>query len=183
MRALNAMTLATAIALAPTIAVAIGVLVDDAIVDVENIYRRLRQNRAEGSPVHPLLIVYRASSEVRKPILVGTLLVVTDKDRRQISGADLRMMSELAPHVRRAVMIGDMFEALFGELDRRGRLRGGDVEQAIQFIWMVLHGIVSLRSARPDVEWKQWIVDYSLDTALRGLLNGDDGETGEGSQS
>lgn len=58
------------------LAVAIGVLVDDAIVDVENIYRRLRQNRAEGSPVHPLLIVYRASSEVRKPILVGTLLVV-----------------------------------------------------------------------------------------------------------
>ena len=58
------------------IAVAIGVLVDDAIVDVENIFRRLRQNREAGSPVHPLLVVYRASSEVRKPILVGTLLVV-----------------------------------------------------------------------------------------------------------
>jgi len=58
------------------LAVAIGVLVDDAIVDVENIFRRLRQNRAAANPVHPLLVVYRASSEVRKPILVGTLLVV-----------------------------------------------------------------------------------------------------------
>jgi CzcA family heavy metal efflux pump len=58
------------------LAVAIGVLVDDAIVDVENIFRRLRQNREAGSPVHPLRVVYRASSEVRKPILVGTLLVV-----------------------------------------------------------------------------------------------------------
>ena len=48
---------------------------------------------------------------MKQPNRVGTLLVVTDKDRRQISGADLRMMSELAPHVRRAVMIGDMFEA------------------------------------------------------------------------
>jgi CzcA family heavy metal efflux pump len=58
------------------LAVAIGVLVDDAIVDVENIFRRLKQNRRAANPVHPLLVVYRASSEVRKPILVGTLLVV-----------------------------------------------------------------------------------------------------------
>jgi CzcA family heavy metal efflux pump len=58
------------------LAVAIGVLVDDAIVDVENVFRRLRENRERGSPVHPLLVVYRASSEVRKPILVSTLLVV-----------------------------------------------------------------------------------------------------------
>lgn len=58
------------------LAVAIGVLVDDAIVDVENIFRRLKQNRHAPHPVHPLLVVYRASSEVRKPILVGTLLVV-----------------------------------------------------------------------------------------------------------
>ncbi|MFI5402578.1 MAG: efflux RND transporter permease subunit, partial [Planctomycetota bacterium] len=58
------------------LAVAIGVLVDDAIVDVENVFRRLRENREHGSPVPPLLVIYRASSEVRKPILVSTLLVV-----------------------------------------------------------------------------------------------------------
>ena len=58
------------------LAVAIGALVDDAIVDVENVFRRLRENRAAGSPVHAMLVIYRASSEVRKPILVGTLLVV-----------------------------------------------------------------------------------------------------------
>jgi Cu/Ag efflux pump CusA len=58
------------------LAVAIGALVDDAIVDVENVHRRLRQNRRSSSPTHPLLVIYRASSEVRKPILVGTLLVV-----------------------------------------------------------------------------------------------------------
>jgi CzcA family heavy metal efflux pump len=58
------------------LAVAIGVLVDDAIVDVENIFRRLKENRAAGRPLHPLQVVYRASSEVRRPILVGTLLVV-----------------------------------------------------------------------------------------------------------
>jgi AcrR family transcriptional regulator len=90
---------------------------------------------------------------------------------------------EGAPMPPAAQEIGDLLESLFGELSRRGRLRGGDVEQAIQFTWMVLHGIVSLRSARPDVEWKQWIVDYSLDTALRGLLTGKSGAEGEGSES
>jgi CzcA family heavy metal efflux pump len=58
------------------LAVAIGVLVDDAIVDVENVFRRLRENRELASPAPPLLVIYRASSEVRKPILVSTLLVV-----------------------------------------------------------------------------------------------------------
>lgn len=58
------------------IAVAIGALVDDAIVDVENVYRRLRQNALKGSPLSTLMVIFRASSEVRKPILIGTILVV-----------------------------------------------------------------------------------------------------------
>src|SRR5205085_9510680 len=58
------------------LAVAIGALVDDAIVGVENVFRRLREHRAAGSKIHPMLVIYRASSEVRKPIVIGTLLVV-----------------------------------------------------------------------------------------------------------
>ncbi|MHC4954320.1 MAG: efflux RND transporter permease subunit [Planctomycetota bacterium] len=57
------------------LAVAIGALVDDAIVDVENVYRRLRENRQAESPKRPLAVIYLASSEVRKPILIGTLVV------------------------------------------------------------------------------------------------------------
>ena len=58
------------------LAVAIGALVDDAIVDVENVFRRLRHNAMQPQPDHPLLVIFRASSEVRNPILIGTLLVV-----------------------------------------------------------------------------------------------------------
>lgn len=58
------------------LAVAIGALVDDAIVDVENVFRRLRQNSASADPANSLLVIFRASSEVRNPILIGTLLVV-----------------------------------------------------------------------------------------------------------
>ncbi len=58
------------------LAVAIGELVDDAIVDVENIFRRLRENGQSANPKHPLLVVYQASCEIRNSIVFGTMIVV-----------------------------------------------------------------------------------------------------------
>src|SRR5438034_1278420 len=58
------------------IAVAMGELVDDAIVDVENIFRRLRENHASATPKHDLVVVYQASREVRSAVVFGTAVVV-----------------------------------------------------------------------------------------------------------
>ncbi len=60
------------------LAIAIGGLVDDAVVDVENIMRRLKQDRAEnpGRPQPLLELVARASMEVRSGILYATVIIV-----------------------------------------------------------------------------------------------------------
>lgn len=58
------------------IAVAIGDLVDDSIVDIENIYRRLKENRQKSSPENPLKVIYDASCEVRNSIVYATLIVI-----------------------------------------------------------------------------------------------------------
>lgn len=58
------------------LAVAIGMVVDDAIVDVENVFRRLRENAALATPHPRLQVIAKASGEVRNSILYATVLII-----------------------------------------------------------------------------------------------------------
>lgn len=59
------------------LAVAIGILVDDAIIDVENVYRRLGENAAlpEEQRQHRMLVIFNASNEIRSSIVFATLII------------------------------------------------------------------------------------------------------------
>jgi CzcA family heavy metal efflux pump len=60
-------------------AIAIGALVDDAIIDVENIFKRLRQNikKPIADQLSKTKIIYEGSSEIRNSILIATLIIIT----------------------------------------------------------------------------------------------------------
>ncbi len=58
------------------LAIAIGELVDDAVVDVENIFRRLRENREAGNPRSTFDVVVSASQEVRSGIVYATMIII-----------------------------------------------------------------------------------------------------------
>ncbi len=58
------------------LAVAIGMVVDDAIVDVENVFRRLRENASLPKPHPRLQVIAKASGEVRNSILYATVLII-----------------------------------------------------------------------------------------------------------
>jgi len=57
------------------LAIALGEVVDDAIIDVENIVRRLRLNRTAGSPESALQVIFKASLEVRSAVVYASLIV------------------------------------------------------------------------------------------------------------
>ena len=80
------------------IAIAIGSLVDDAIVDVENVHKRLRENRAlpEGQRQSALKVVYHASAEVRMPIFNSSLIIIASfLPLFFLSGIEGRMLKPL----------------------------------------------------------------------------------------
>lgn len=58
------------------LAIAIGELVDDAIIDVENVFKRLRQNHESEQPKPILKVVYDASREIRSSVVISTAIVI-----------------------------------------------------------------------------------------------------------
>jgi AcrR family transcriptional regulator len=68
----------------------------------------------------------------------------------------------------------DRIEETLSQLSREGRLRVDDIEEAVQCIWVSLHGLISARITHADYAWTPTQVPVSIDVLLRGLLQAPD---------
>ena len=126
-------------------AIAIGSLVDDAIVDVENVWKRLRENRLlpEGERRSIKEVVFEASKEVRMPILNSTLIIVVSfVPLFFLSGMEGRMLVPLG-----IAFIVALFASTFVALTLTpvlcsyllGNKEGGLPKEAFVAVWMKKH--------------------------------------------
>jgi len=65
-------------------------------------------------------------------------------------------------------------------LERAGRLHECTAEEAGQQLWVLLHGVISLRISRPDLAWTESLVRPVIDTLLRGLVRREDASSAHG---
>jgi DNA-binding CsgD family transcriptional regulator/PAS domain-containing protein len=101
---------------------------------------------------------------MKQPARIGTLMVVTDKDRREISAGDLKLMSTLAPHVRRAVTIGDLFEA-----EKRKAEIFSSIIESLDHPVLIVADDMQIIFANPAAE--ALLADNTSVSSLRGQLS------------
>lgn len=126
-------------------AIAIGSLVDDAIVDVENVWRHLRENRLrpEGERRGVLQVVYDASREVRMPILNSTLIIIVSfLPLFFLSGMEERMLIPLGVAFIVALLASTIVALTLTPvlcsylLGRRADSDGGVPKDAFVTVWL-----------------------------------------------
>ncbi|MBQ8241737.1 MAG: efflux RND transporter permease subunit [Bacteroides sp.] len=147
-------------------AIAIGSLVDDAIVDVENVWKRLRENRLlpEGERRTVLEVVFEASKEVRMPILNSTLIIVVSfVPLFFLSGMEGRMLVPLG-----IAFIVALFASTFVALTLTpvlcsyllGNTKGeGLPKEAFVAVWMKKHYERALLGA---LKYNKWVLGGTI---------------------
>lgn len=138
------------------LAIAIGELVDDSIIDIENVFRRLKENAARdvAGRINPLRIIYDASNEVRSTLVYATILmVIVFIPLFQLSGIEGRIFAPMGiayivsvlasllvsltvTPALAAVLLGGYFDKIRAKLEAKGlKLHGGEESDS----WIVRH--------------------------------------------
>ena len=101
---------------------------------------------------------------LKQPTRVGTLMIITDKDRPEITGHDLDTVSRLAPHVRRAVTIGDMFDG-----ERRASAMFRQIVEGLAHPVLIVTSDMHILFSNPAAD--ALLADGAAISSLRGQLS------------
>ena len=140
-------------------AIAIGVLVDDAIIDVENVVRRLRENhrRPEGTRRPILAVVHAASLEVRSSIVLATFLIVlvftpifvlSGVEGRLLQPLGLAFVVALGASLLTALTVTPVLCSLF--LPTSGTVRAGGEPRLVRALKAVYEPLLDRALRRPS---------------------------------
>jgi len=139
--------------------IAIGALVDDAIIDVENVFRRLRENAhlPEGERRSPLEVIYRASVEIRASIVFATLIIIlvfvplfflSGLEGRMLAPLGLAYIVAIAASLAVAVTVTP---ALCAYLLPKARSLGAEEGSVLHWLKVRYEPVLTWALARPKV--------------------------------
>ena len=132
----------------------------DALVEerLRRLLARLRRVRREDDPVATVKALAKAFVHfgLQNPIHYQLLTVPRPAN---------------SPPPTAAVEAREFFEAPIVTLAEAGRLGAHTVEETKQCLWVLLHGIISMQTARPDEGWSKTLLETSLDSMMTGLLS------------
>jgi AcrR family transcriptional regulator len=117
----------------------------------------LKRVRRSADPVQMLLAISQAAVRfgLRNPVQV------------QLFAA---LPTDPADPPQASLEARELIERPLAELERQGRLRTRDVEEAFQCLWIAMHGAMSMLTTRPDYAWSKNLVRASLSAMLWGLI-------------
>jgi CzcA family heavy metal efflux pump len=157
---INAMTLGG-------LAIAIGAVVDDAIIYVENIFRRLRENRQRDNPLPALQVVFRASREIRDSVVYATwIILVVFGPIFLLSGVEGRIFTPLglaftASLFASLIVAVTLTPVLCSLLLIKGRVLGEEKARAESWTIRVLKASYE-RLLRSALKRPGWIISVSV---------------------
>jgi len=153
------------------LAIAIGAVVDDAIIYVENIVRRLRENRTRAVPVPPLRVIFRASREIRDSVVYATwIILIVFVPIFLLGGVEGRIFTPLGlaftASLFASLIVAVTLTPVLCSLLLSGH-RGGLERESVPVRWLKAG---YERVLRPALRWPLLVVGVSLGLLIASLL-------------
>ena len=153
------------------LAIAIGAVVDDAIIYVENIVRRLRENRARPTPVPALRVIFHASREIRDSVVYATwIILIVFVPIFLLGGVEGRIFTPLGlaftASLFASLIVAVTLTPVLCSLLLSGRRRGPERE-SLPVRWLKAG---YERVLRPALRWPSLVVGVSLALLIASLL-------------